>query len=169
MSRSSFADMNCPIAQTLEQVGEWWSLVIVRNAFCGMSRFQDFQRHLGISSNVLAQRLAHLVGHGILLRETSATDGRAVHYRLTDKGQALYPVLAALTLWGERWAPHPDGARLTLVERDGGEPVGGVGIFAADGRLLDPAQITTVAGPAADDKTHALMRMRMETMNDAPE
>lgn len=167
MSRSSFSEVNCPIAQTLEQVGEWWSLVILRNAFCGMSRFQDFQHHLGISSNVLAQRLGRLVEHGILQRQAAPADGRIVHYRLTEKGMALYPILAAMTVWGEQWAPHPDGARLTLVERASGTPVGGVGIFAADGRRLSLAEIDTVAGPAADDKTHALMRMRMETMNDA--
>lgn len=166
MTVGSFAEMNCPIAQTLEQVGERWSLVILRNAFCGMSRFQDFQRHLGISSNVLTQRLGRLVEIGILRRAVSLDDGRIVHYHLTDKGMALYPILAAMTVWGEKWAPHPDGARLTLVERETGAPIGGVGIFAADGRQLSPAQIDTVAGPAADEKTHALMRMRVETMND---
>lgn len=166
MSKGSFAEVNCPIAQTLEQVGEWWSLVIVRNAFCGMSRFQDFQRHLGISSNVLTQRLGRLVDYGILCRQASPDDGRIVHYQLTDKGRALYPILAAMTVWGEQWAPHPDGARMILVERGSGAPIGGVGIFAADGRQLSPAQIDTVAGPAADDKTHVLMRMRMETMHD---
>ncbi|WP_374584383.1 winged helix-turn-helix transcriptional regulator [Pseudoduganella sp.] len=163
MSKNSFAGMNCPIAQTLEQVGEWWSLVILRNAFCGMSRFQDFQQHLGISTSILAQRLGKLVEHGILLRQASATDARIVHYRLTEKGRALYPVLAAMTLWGEQWAPNPQGARLALVEKATGLPVAGVGILAADGRKLQPEQIETVAGPGADDKTHALIRIREET------
>ena len=163
MSKNSFAGMNCPIAQTLEQVGEWWSLVILRNAFCGMSRFQDFQQHLGISSSILAQRLGKLVEHGILLRQASAADARIVHYRLTEKGRALYPILAAMTLWGEQWAPNPQGARLALVEKATGLPVAGVGILAADGRELQPEQIETVAGPGADDKTHALIRIREET------
>jgi DNA-binding HxlR family transcriptional regulator len=163
MSKGSFAEMNCPIAQTVEQVGEWWTFVILRNAFCGMSRFQDFQRHLGISTNILARRLGKLVENGILLRQPSSDDARIVHYRLTPKGQSLYPILAAMTVWGEQWAPHPKGPRLTLVERETGLPVAGVGIRAADGRDLHPAQIDTVAGPGADDKTHALMRMREET------
>ncbi|WP_028103166.1 winged helix-turn-helix transcriptional regulator [Pseudoduganella violaceinigra] len=163
MSKNSFAEMNCPIAQTLEQVGEWWTFVILRNAFCGMSRFQDFQRHLGISTSILARRLEKLVENGILLRQPCADDARVVHYRLTAKGRALYPVLAAMTLWGEQWAPHPDGARLTLVDKASGLPVAGVGIRAADGRDLQPEQIETVAGPGADDKTHALMRIREET------
>jgi DNA-binding HxlR family transcriptional regulator len=163
MSKSSFEEMNCPIAQTLEQVGEWWTFVILRNAFCGMSRFQDFQRHLGISTSILARRLEKLVENGILLRQPSVEDARIVHYRLTAKGRALSPVLAAMTQWGEKWAPNPAGARLTMVEKATGRTVAGVAIIAADGRELQPEEITTVAGPGADDKTHELVRMREET------
>jgi len=163
MSKNSFVEMNCPIAQTLEQVGEWWTFVILRNAFCGMSRFQDFQRHLGISTSILARRLEKLVENGILLRQPSTEDARIVHYRLTEKGRALAPILAAMTLWGEQWAPNPNGARLTMVEKATGLPVAGVGIRAADGRELQPEEIETVAGPGADDKTHALVRIREET------
>lgn len=163
MSKNSFVEMNCPIAQTLEQVGEWWTFVILRNAFCGMSRFQDFQRHLGISTSILARRLEKLVENGILLRQLSADDARIVHYRLTEKGRALSPILAAMTQWGEQWAPNPQGARLTMMEKATGLPVAGVGILAADGRALSPEEIETVAGPGADDKTHTLVRMREET------
>ncbi|XLZ68397.1 helix-turn-helix domain-containing protein [Massilia sp. SR12] len=163
MSKNSFEGVNCPIAQTLEQVGEWWTFVILRNAFCGMSRFQEFQQHLGISTSVLAQRLGKLVDNGILLRQASADDARIVHYRLTAKGRALAPVLAAMTLWGEEWAPNPQGARLSLVEKASGLPVAGVAILSADGRALQPEHIATVAGPGADDKTHALMRIKEET------
>jgi len=163
MSKNSFVEMNCPIAQTLEQVGEWWTFVILRNAFCGMSRFQDFQRHLGISTSILARRLEKLVENGILLRQPSAEDARIVHYRLTEKGRALAPILAAMSLWGEQWAPNPNGPRLTMVEKATGLPVAGVSIRAADGRELQAEQIETVAGPGADDKTHALVRMREET------
>jgi len=163
MSKSSFEEMNCPIAQTLEQVGEWWTFVILRNAFCGMSRFQDFQRHLGISTSILARRLEKLVENGILLRQPSVEDARIVHYRLTAKGRALSPVLAAMTQWGEQWAPNPAGARLTMVEKATGHTGVGVAIIAADGRELQPEEITTVAGPGADDKTHELVRMREET------
>lgn len=165
MSKNSFADTNCPIAQTLEQVGEWWTFVILRNAFCGMSRFQDFQQHLGISTSILTQRLNRLVDSGILLRSPSPDDGRVFHYRLTAKGQSLYPILAAMTLWGEQWAPNAKGPRLTMVERATGLPVAGVAILSQDGRKLGPDQLDTVAGPGADEKTHALMRTRQETTN----
>lgn len=124
---------------------------------------KDFQRHLGISTNILSRRLGKLVENGILLRQPCNEDARIVHYRLTPKGHSLYPILAAMTVWGEQWVPHPAGPRMTLVERETGLPVAGVGIRAADGRDLAPAQIDTVAGPGADDKTHALMRMREET------
>lgn len=163
MSKGSFAEMNCPIAQTLEQVGEWWTLLILRNAFCGMSQFQDFQNHLGISTNVLSQRLSQLVGNGILLRQQALDDGRVIHYRLTAKGQALYPILAAMSVWGEQWVPHPAGPRMTIIASDTGRPIAGVGIISDEGRELRPDQLETVAGPGADEKTHVLMRMRMET------
>lgn len=164
MSKGSFADMNCPIAQTLEQVGEWWSLLILRNAFCGMSQFQDFQSHLGISTNILSQRLSQLVANDILTRQQAADDGRVVHYHLTAKGQSLYPILAAMSVWGEQWVPHPQGPRMTILASDTGKAISGVGIIAEDGRELRPDQLDTVAGPGADEKTHILMRMRMETM-----
>ena len=156
MSKGSFAEMNCPIAQTLEQVGEWWTLLILRNAFCGMTRFQEFQQHLGIGTNVLSQRLRQLTEDGILERSAAQHDGRAVEYRLTEKGSALYPILIAMAEWGEKWVPNPKGARIRLVERGTGEPIAGICVQAADGRSLQAQEIAAVAGPAADAKTHEL-------------
>lgn len=156
MTTGSFAHMNCPIAQTLELVGERWTLLILRNAFCGMSRFDQFQQHLGIGSNILANRLRSLTGDGILTRSAAPDDGRAFEYRLTEKGAALFPILIAITEWGERHVPHPNGARLMLVERASGAPIGGIAVLAADGRALLAQDIAVVAGPAADDKTEAL-------------
>lgn len=160
MRKRSFADINCPIAQTLELIGEWWTLLIIRNAFCGMCRFDDFQRHLDISSNILSARLQRLVASGILLRQPAPDDGRAVEYTLTDKGRALYPVLLALTQWGEAWAPHPDGARLQLYERASGQPVAGLAAITHDGRCLPLADIDLQPGPAADARTHQLASLR---------
>jgi DNA-binding HxlR family transcriptional regulator len=156
MTKSSFADMNCPIAQTLERVGEWWSLLILRNAFCGMARFDDFQRHLGIGSKVLSLRLKRLTDEGILTRKAAPDDGRAFEYRLTPKGMALYPILAAMTEWGEQWAPHPAGRRIRLVERSSGEPIAGLVMQAAAGHALFPRDLVAVPGPGADDKTYEL-------------
>lgn len=160
MRKRSFADINCPIAQTLDLIGEWWTLLIIRNAFCGMRRFDDFQRHLDISSNILSARLQRLVAGGILLRQPAPDDGRAVEYTLTDKGRALYPVLLALTQWGETWAPHPDGARLQLHERDSGLPVASLAAVTHDGRCLALADIDLQPGPAADARTHQLASLQ---------
>jgi DNA-binding MarR family transcriptional regulator len=102
-----------------------------------------------------------------MLRQPAPDDGRVIHYLLTDKGRTLYPILAAMTLWGEQWAPNPKGPRLTMVERATGLPVAGVGILSAGGHQLMPDQIDTVAGPGADDSTHALMRIREETIKNA--
>ncbi|MES2015249.1 MAG: helix-turn-helix domain-containing protein [Pseudomonadota bacterium] len=156
MTTGSFADMNCPIAQTLERVGERWTLLILRNAFCGMSRFDQFQQHLGIGSNILSNRLRSLTAEGILTRSPAPDDGRAFEYRLTEKGAALFPILIAMTEWGERFAAHPLGARLTLVERANGVPISGIRVLAFDGRALQAHDIAAAAGPAADEKTHAL-------------
>src|SRR4051812_48345335 len=93
-----YPDENCPIARALEVVGERWTLLIVRDAFYGVRRFTDLQTHLGIPKAVLAQRLALLVQQGIL--DTAATVGGRDEYVLTSKGQALWPVLRALTHWG---------------------------------------------------------------------
>ena len=162
MTKNSFSEMNCPIAQTLKLVGEWWTLMILRNAFCGMTRFQEFHQHLGISTNILSLRLQRLTQHGIMQKQLAQDDARSFRYELTEKGQALYPVLAAMTLWGEQWAANPKGPRLLLVERKTQKQIAGVGIRSADGYDLQPSEIETLAGPGADEKTHELMRIRTE-------
>lgn len=166
MSKNSFSEMNCPIAQTLEQVGEWWTFLILRNAFCGMTRFQEFQQHLGISTNVLSQRLEKLTSIGVFARRAAPDDGRSFQYLLTDKGYELYPVLAAMIVWGEKWASNPKGPRLRLIERATMQPISGVSIRSADDQALRPIDIDTVAGPGADEKTYELMRKRVETLRE---
>ncbi len=103
MKRTSFEEMHCSIAQTLEVVGEWWTLLIVRDAVLGITRFDDWQRRLGIARNVLSARLDALVEHGIL--EAAPLPGPpdcADEYVLTRKGRDLAPVIEALRNWGDR-------------------------------------------------------------------
>jgi DNA-binding HxlR family transcriptional regulator len=157
MPKGSFASMNCAIAQTLDQVGEWWTLLILRNAFCGMNRFEDFREHLGIATNVLASRLEKLVEVGILRRERSPDDGRAYDYRLTEKGLALYPVLVAMTDWGEQWAGNPKGARVILRDRRTRKPVERVIVRSGDGRPLGPFDVIAQPGPGADERIRTLL------------
>jgi DNA-binding HxlR family transcriptional regulator len=157
MPKGSFSGMNCAIAQTLEQVGDWWTLLILRNAFCGMRRFHDFREHLGIATNVLAARLGKLVRVGILVRRASPDDGRARDYELTEKGLALYPVLIAITDWGERWAPDPKGPRILLRDRQTGAPIARIAVKSRDGRILRPCDVVARSGRGADDKIRQLV------------
>lgn len=161
MSRTSFETMNCPVAQTLNLVGEWWSILILRNAFCGMTRFQDFQQHLGIATGTLTTRLQRLTESGIFERVRCQVDGRSYEYKLTEKGMELAPMLLALTEWGEKWAPNPRGRRIRFVERSTGLDIGGVSAISADGkRPLGIAELEVLPGAGADGKTDALLQGR---------
>jgi len=118
MKRRSFEDMNCSVAQALEIVGEWWTLLILRDAFVGIRRFDDFQARLGISRNVLTTRLDALVEHGVLRRVQYSERPPRDEYRLTDKGRGLWTVLNALREWGDEWVVGADNAAVVLVHDD---------------------------------------------------
>jgi len=115
--RTSFAEMDCSIAQALEVVGEWWSLLILRDAFQGVRRFDDFQRRLGIARNVLAERLQRLVAEGVFERRQYQDQPERYEYRLTDKGLDLYPIIVGLMSWGDKWAPSADGPPVILTHK----------------------------------------------------
>src|SRR5688572_17895901 len=108
MERKSFEQMSCSVAQTLEVIGEWWTMLIVRDAFLGVQRFDEFQQRLGIARNVLAQRLNKLVEAGVLERRAYQEKPVRHAYVLTDKGRDLWPVLNAMRQWGDRHHA-PDG------------------------------------------------------------
>jgi DNA-binding HxlR family transcriptional regulator len=114
VERKSFADMDCSVAQCLEVVGDWWTMLIVRDTFLGVTRFEDFQRRLGISRNILQQRLSKLVDSGILVRVPYSEHPPRHDYRLTAKGRDLWPVLTAMRQWGDEHAA-PDGPPLQVV------------------------------------------------------
>lgn len=123
MKRSSFANMNCSVARTLEVIGEWWTLLILRDACLGVRRFDDFQRDLGIARNILTDRLNTLVGHGVLERRRYQEHPDRFEYRLTDKGRDLVPVLVSLVRWGDRWTAGEAGPPLLLEHRACGHDV----------------------------------------------
>ena len=114
VERKSFSDMDCSVAQCLEVVGDWWTMLIVRDTFLGVTRFEDFQRRLGISRNILQQRLTKLVDTGILVRVPYSEHPPRFDYRLTPKGRDLWPVLTAMRQWGDDHAA-PDGPPLEVV------------------------------------------------------
>ena len=145
MKLKSFDHMNCSLAQTLDVIGERWTLLILRDAFFGIRRFDQFQRDLGIARNILAARLNRLVDEGIL--ERRPTDDSRHEYVLTDKGLALQPVLLAMTHWGDRYKPNPKGDRVVFVERATGKPIAPMDVRSHDGRTLGPREIKAVPGP----------------------
>jgi len=135
---------NCPIARTLDVIGDWWSLLIVRDAFFGKRRFGEFQKSLGLAKNILCTRLQKLVAHGVL-EAVPASDGSAYReYALTEKGRSLYIVLVALRQWGERCLFEKGEMDLLLVDRESGQPVKPLELRSQDGRLLGPADLRTI-------------------------
>ena len=114
MERKSFADMDCSVAQCLEVVGDWWTMLIVRDAFLGVTRFEEFRQRLGISRNILQQRLTKLVDAGVLRRVPYSEHPPRDDYRLTAKGRDLWPVLTAMRQWGDTYAA-PDGPPVVVV------------------------------------------------------
>lgn len=144
MKLKSFEHFNCSLAQTLSVIGEHWTLLIIRDAFFGLRRFAQFHKSLGISRNILSDRLKKLVQEGVL--EKSEGPGHP-EYRLTEKGIALQPILIAMTQWGESYMPHPNGERIVFVDRQNGKPIKPMGIHAEDGRRLKPQDIKTRLGP----------------------
>src|SRR5438270_10190399 len=144
MKRKSLGTANCPIARTLDVMGDWWSLLIVRDAFLGKRRFSEFEKSLGLAKNILCVRLQKLVSHGILTTGP-ASDGSAYQeYRLTEKGRSLYIVLVALRQWGEGCLFEEEELNLLLVDRQSGQPVKPLELRSHDGRLLGPADLLTV-------------------------
>ena len=148
MQRTSFEDVNCSVAQCLEVVGDWWSLLIVRDALLGVSRFDEFQSRLGISRNILKQRLNHLVDHGVLRRVPYQQHPPRSEYRLTDKGRDLWHVLNAMRQWGDRWAA-PGGPPLKLRHAACGRIVRAVPVCSYCGEPLELRDVTVVPGPGA--------------------
>ena len=138
--RKTMQDDACPVARSLDHVGDRWSMLVVRDAFDGIRRFGDFQRNLGVARNILSDRLGALVADGILAIQP-ASDGTTYHeYVLTPKGEQLFPVVVALRQWGERHLFAKGEAHSVLVETDGGKAVAAMLPRDHDGRVLKPAQ-----------------------------
>src|SRR5471030_2216315 len=123
VKRTNFEKAECPVARSLDAIGDWWSLLIIRDALMGISRFSEFQKSLGLARNILTVRLRALVDHGILTT-APASDGSAYQqYLLTPKGRGVFPVLVALRQWSEEFSGEPSGFATHLVDRGKGRPV----------------------------------------------
>ncbi|WP_116452205.1 winged helix-turn-helix transcriptional regulator [Blastococcus litoris] len=137
----------CSIARALEAVGERWSVLIVRNAlFAGSTRFADFQRSLGIATNVLASRLDGFVAAGIMRRQRYSEQPEAYEYLLTEKGRDLAPALIALTAWGDRWSA-PDGPPVLYHHRPCGGDLRTQTVCTSCGEVHDASEVDALPGP----------------------
>ncbi|WLA78491.1 winged helix-turn-helix transcriptional regulator [Bradyrhizobium elkanii] len=149
MKRTSLAGDSCPVARALDVFGDWWSLLIIRDASLGRRRFGEFQASLGLAKNILATRLRTLVERGIL-KTVPASDGSAYQeYVLTPKGHGIFPILVALRQWTEEFDEHPDEIATILVDRDKGKPVKKLALYSQDGRVLGAADTALKERPAA--------------------
>jgi streptomycin 3"-adenylyltransferase len=148
MRRKNLEDAICPIARALDVVGDWWTLLIVRDAFAGVSRFVDFQNGLGLAKNILSSRLRTLVASGILEKRPSADGGARDEYRLTEKGRRLRVVLLALRQWGEDHL-FAEGEPMMLASDRDNRPLARLRLMDADGRALEPEEIVRSLGRKA--------------------
>lgn len=144
MARKRFDDSSCSVARALNEVGDWWSLLIVLHAMYGTRRFVDFQQQLGIAKNILCDRLAKLVDNEVLRKEDVGEHGSRFEYRLTEKGRDLFPVVVALRQWGDKWNPAPDGQPLDLRDRETGQPIKAVTVQNAEGEPLSIRDVLVV-------------------------
>ncbi|MDK4706137.1 MULTISPECIES: helix-turn-helix domain-containing protein [unclassified Rhizobium] len=148
--RVSHKDSMCGVARPLDAIGDWWSLLIIRDAFDGLRRFGEFQKSLGLAKNILSARLRNLVAHGIM-DTVPASDGSPYQeYVLTQKGQGLFPLLVALRQWGEDFFFEPNEPHVTLVDRATKLPVRRLELRAQDGRML-MAEDTVIIVPPPEE------------------
>ncbi len=155
MQRKSFEKMQCPIARSLERVGEWWSILILRDACRGLTRFDEFQKDLGIAPNMLARRLNGLVEAGLLERRRYSARPPRDEYLLTERGRDFRPVLWALLAWGNKHFA-PEGPSVVLVDGQTGQPADPVLVDRTSGEAIAPPRFRTAPGPAADERTRLL-------------
>jgi DNA-binding HxlR family transcriptional regulator len=138
VTRTRLDDSECPVARSVDAIGDWWSLLIVRDAFDGSRRFGEFQRSLGVAKNILSARLRTLVAGGVL-ESVPAADGSAYReYVLTPKGKALFPVIVALRQWGEQHFFASGEPHSELVDRRQEHRLRALEVLSADGRRMDP-------------------------------
>jgi DNA-binding HxlR family transcriptional regulator len=148
MQPKSPSIQECPVGRAVETVGEWWSILILRDAFQGATKFDEFSQSLGIAPNILSRRLAHLTASGMFVRRRYHERPPRYEYVLTDKARDFFPVIAALLAWGNRHLA-PKGESILLASRDEVRPLDPVIVDAASMQPITPANTVAIAGPRA--------------------
>jgi DNA-binding HxlR family transcriptional regulator len=159
MQRTRFTAMDCPIARSLDRVGEWWSILILRDALGGMTRFEEFQKSLAIAPNMLTRRLNALVDAGFLQRRRYSEHPPRHEYVVTERGRDFRPVLIALIAFGNRHFA-PEGASVAIVDAVSGLPAEPILVDRPSGRPIVSSEFELVAGPAASEAMKARMAKR---------
>jgi DNA-binding HxlR family transcriptional regulator len=152
MKRKSLRGMQCPVARSLERIGEWWSILIIRDAFHGLTRFDQFEQSLGIAPNMLTRRLAALVKAGVLQKRRYNDRPPRYEYVLTERGRDFQPVLLAMQAWGNRHFA-PEGHSVMLVHARTGMPADPMLVDSRTGRPLTQPEYVIAPGPAAGEAT----------------
>jgi DNA-binding HxlR family transcriptional regulator len=148
MPRIDFARMRCPVARAMAILGERWTILLLREAFSGTTRFDAFERNLGIAPNILAARLAALVRHGLLERRP---EGGRHAYHLTERGRDAFPLYLAIRDWGARHLSGPEGPPTVMVDRATGAPVRAAQPCRDDGTRIAPEDVRILPGPGANE------------------
>lgn len=157
MTARSYEKINCPISGLLSLVGEQWTLLIVRDLAMGLTRFDDIQRSLGVSRNILAQRLNRLSAEGFVEKTPVRAGVSRWQYTPTEKCGDLLPVLMAMAEWGEKWTPNPNGKRIVPTEARTNSPVHLELRRETDHRSVPLEGLTFKAGPGADPQVKGYM------------
>ena len=144
MQRKCLDGSSCPVARSLDSIGDWWTLLIVRDAMLGIRRFSDFQRSLGLARNVLSARLKKMVADGVMTMAPAADGTSYQEYQLTEKGEALLPVLVAMRQWGAWFLFAPDEKHPELVDVRSGKPLEQIQVKNVDGEERGVADLGLV-------------------------
>ena len=155
MGRTDFTRMRCPVARSMAVLGERWAMLVLREAFYGTTRFDEFERHLGIAPNILSARLRDLTEHGLLKKVPLAEGGARHEYRLTERGRDFFPAYLALKAWADRWMAGPDGPPILLEDAVTGRPVEAPPALSAAGTPLRPEDVRILPGPGASEAMRA--------------
>lgn len=158
MQRKTFGHLQCPIARGLDRVGEWWSIMILRDAFHGLTRFDEFQKSLEIAPNMLTRRLASLVEEGLLERRQYSEKPPRFEYLLTPRGRDFHPVMVALLAWSNRHFAE-EGIAVDLVDAATGIPAEPVLVDRKSGREINQQEFAFGPGPAASERTRRRMKL----------
>ncbi|WP_369958426.1 winged helix-turn-helix transcriptional regulator [Pseudomonas benzenivorans] len=155
MERVSFEGRNCSLARSLDILGDWWNVLIVREALWGTTKFDEFQRNLGMSKSILSKRLKLLLEHEVLRKQNQ---GGSVDYYLTEKGQEVNTIIMSMLQWGDRWYPHEEGPPVLLVNKKTGLPLTRARFYDQEGNEVSPNDVGICDGPGANAQTRERIR-----------